>query len=169
METAQKFASPEKGDGHDESECITKSAEILKLDLELGYCRDLSIREVTIYEVHQALRNHQITAEELTSTYLKRIEALNPHLHAVIEVNPDAVEIAQQLDSEQQKSGMRGPLHGIPILIKANIGTNDGMETCAGSLALVGLKPKEDSEVVKRLRAAGAIILGKANLSEFAK
>lgn len=144
-------------------------AHVLVQDLELAFCGNLNLREVTIAQIQTAYANSHITAVDLTKCYIKRIEALNPTLNAVIEVNPDALEIASQLDDERKKSGIRSPLHGIPILLKDNIGTADKMETCAGSLALVGMKPKEDSIVAQKLRQAGAIILGKTNLSEFAK
>jgi amidase len=100
--------------------------------------------------------------------YLSRIASLNPLLHAVIETNPNAISIAQHLDSERRKGQIRGPLHGIPILVKDNIATRDNMETTAGSLALVGSTVPADAVLVQRLRAAGAVILGKANLSEWA-
>jgi amidase len=103
--------------------------------------------------------------------YSERITALNtsgPTLRAVIEMNPDALAIAEKLDRERAEHGPRGPLHGIPILLKDNIDTADGMETTAGSLALVGVKRAQDAHVAARLREAGAVILGKANMSEWA-
>jgi amidase len=109
-----------------------------------------------------------LSAVELTEAYLDRIGRLNPVLHAVIETNPAAVEIAARRDAERRAGRARGPLHGIPVLIKDNIATNDRMETTAGSLALVGSRVPRDATVVARLRAAGAVILGKANLSEWA-
>ncbi len=105
---------------------------------------------------------------ELTEAYLRRIERLNPTLHAVIETNPDALSIARRRDDERQANRSRGPLHGIPVLVKDNVATNDSMETTAGSLALVGSRVPRDARIVARLRTAGAIILGKANLSEWA-
>jgi amidase len=113
----------------------------------------------------------KFTAHELTAAYLQRIAAIDqsgPGLHAVIEVNPDALAIADQLDAERKAGKLRGPLHGIPVLIKDNIDTADHLATTAGSLALVGARPRQDSGVAARLRAAGAIILGKTNLSEWA-
>lgn len=110
-----------------------------------------------------------LTSIELTHGYIKRITDLNPVLRAVIEVNPNALAIAAQLDHERRLgSGLRGPLHGIPILVKDNVATDDRMQTTAGSLALVNSKVPADATVVARLRAAGAIILGKANLGEWA-
>ena len=104
-------------------------------------------------------------AVELTQHYLQRIAKLNPMLHAVIELNPDALDIARKLDAEREPSG---PLHGLPILIKDNIETGDRMLTTAGSLALLDSRPREDAPLVQKLRAAGAVILGKTNLSEWA-
>ncbi|HYA48072.1 MAG TPA: amidase, partial [Burkholderiales bacterium] len=111
------------------------------------------------------------TSESLVSLYLKRIEDIDragPALNAVIETNPEALTIARELDRERREKRPRGPLHGVPILIKDNIDTADRMETTAGSLALLGSKPARDAFVVERLRAAGAVIIGKTNLSEWA-
>ena len=109
-----------------------------------------------------------LSSVELTEAYLDRIGRLDPLLHAVIETNPDALEIAARRDAERRAGRSRGPLHGIPVLLKDNIATNDGMETTAGSLALVGSRVARDAVVVTRLRAAGAVVLGKTNLSEWA-
>src|ERR1700723_231489 len=117
------------------------------------------------------MKSGKFTARSITEKYLARIEAVDargPALRSVIETNPEALAIAEALDREGQGKGPRGPLHGIPVLIKDNIDTADRMMTTAGSLALVGAKPPEDSFVVRRLRAAGAVILGKTNLSEWA-
>src|SRR5436309_2102687 len=103
--------------------------------------------------------------------YLARIEAIDrngPRLNSVIELNPDALAIAADLDRERASKGARGPLHGIPVLLKDNIATADRMSTTAGSLALAGIKPVRDAHVAAQLRAAGAVILGKTNLSEWA-
>jgi amidase len=111
------------------------------------------------------------SAHLLVEYYLDRIDRIDrsgPSINAVIEVNPDALDIAQQLDKERAAGNVRGPLHGIPILIKDNIDTHDRMETTAGSLALEGNHPDQDAFIVKQLRAAGAVLLGKANLSEWA-
>jgi amidase len=111
------------------------------------------------------------TSESLVSLYLKRIDEIDrsgPGLNSVIQTNPDALAIARELDRERKEKGPRGPLHGIPILIKDNIDTADNMETTAGSLALLGSKPVRDAFVVGRLRAAGGVIIGKTNLSEWA-
>ena len=111
------------------------------------------------------------TAQSLVEKYLARIQAVDrtgPTLRAVIETNPDALSIAQALDQERKAKGPRGPLHGIPVLIKDNIETADRMMTTAGSLALEGSIAARDSFVAQKLRAAGAVILGKTNLSEWA-
>src|SRR5262249_49659349 len=107
----------------------------------------------------------------LTEKYLARIQEIDrqgPALRSVIEINPDALALATEFDRERKQKRLRGPLHGIPILVKDNIDTDDRMATTAGSLALVGAKPPKDAFVVKRLRDAGAVILGKTNLSEWA-
>jgi amidase len=127
--------------------------------------------EATINSLQESMKSGKYTARSITELYLKRIEALDkqgPALHSVIETNPEALQIADALDAERKSKGPRGPLHGIPVLIKDNIDTADKMTTTAGSLALEGSKPPQDSFVAKKLREAGAIILGKANLSEWA-
>ncbi len=111
------------------------------------------------------------SARSITEKYLARIQALDrqgPALRSIIEENPDALAQAEVCDKERQARRLRGPLHGIPVLIKDNIDTADRMATTAGSLALVGARPPEDAFLVKRLRQAGAVILGKTNLSEWA-
>ncbi len=127
--------------------------------------------EITISELQTKMKSGQYTARSITQKYLERIEEIDrrgPGIKSVIETNPDALRIAEDLDRERKAKGQRGPLHGIPILIKDNIGTADQMQTTAGSLALVGVRPPQDSFVAQRLRAAGAILLGKTNLSEWA-
>src|SRR5437762_9326001 len=124
--------------------------------------------EATIPELQALMNSGALTSVQLTTDYLDRIATFNPLLHAVIETNPDALTIASELDTERQSGDLRGPLHGIPILVKDNLATADKMQTTAGSLALVGSTVPSDSVVVSRLRAAGAVILGKANLSEWA-
>jgi amidase len=129
------------------------------------------LSELSIAELQQAMESGEYTARSLAEKYIARIEAIDrsgPRLACVIELNPDAFALAEQLDAERSSKGGRGPLHGIPVLIKDNIDTADRMSTTAGSLALVGSKPPEDSFVVKQLRKAGAVILGKTNLSEWA-
>ena len=131
---------------------------------------DINPLRATIPQLRKLIGMGDLTSRELTELYLKRIERLNPLLHAVIEVNPDALGIADRRD--EQASSMDdddlGPLHGIPILVKDNIATDDKMETTAGSLALVGSIVPADAALVAQLRRAGAVILGKANLSEWA-
>jgi amidase len=127
--------------------------------------------EATIDDLQSQMAAGKLTARELTSAYLERIAQIDkagPKLNAIIELNPDALALADQLDAERKAGKIRGPLHGIPVLIKDNIATADRMETTAGSLALVGLKPPRDAHLVTRLREAGAVILGKTNLSEWA-
>ncbi len=127
--------------------------------------------EITFGELQDGMKSGKWTARSITEKYLARIteiDASGPTLRAVIETNPDAVVIADAMDKERAAKGARGPLHGIPILIKDNIDTADKMMTTAGSLALVGAKPPKDSFVAQKLRAAGAVILGKTNPSEWA-
>jgi amidase len=129
------------------------------------------LEEVTIAGLQNMMASGHATAEGLVKLYLERIEMIDrkgPALNAVIQINPDALAIARTLDRERKEKGPRGPLHGIPVLIKDNIDTADGMETTAGSLALLGSKPVKDAFIVERLREAGAVILGKTNLSEWA-
>src|SRR5579859_3105195 len=127
--------------------------------------------EITIGELQDEMKSGRYTARAIAEKYLARIAAIDksgPSVNSVIETNPDALEIAETLDKERKEKGPRGPLHGIPILIKDNIATTDRMQTTAGSLALVGSKPPSDAFIAKKLRAAGAVILGKTNLSEWA-
>jgi amidase len=124
--------------------------------------------EASIPQLQAAMTVGQLTAKDLVQGYLNRIQQLNPTLHAVIETNPNAIAIAVSLDNERKKGYVRGPLHGIPLLVKDNIATLDNMQTTAGSLALYGSKVPSDAPLIQRLRAAGAIILGKSNLGEWA-
>ncbi|MBC8082166.1 MAG: amidase [Hymenobacter sp.] len=129
------------------------------------------LSEATIPGLQEQMTSGRHTARSLTELYLKRIEAIDkagPRLNAVIELNPDALTIADALDQERKAGKVRGPLHGIPVLIKDNIDTGDKMQTTAGSLALAGHKATQDAFIVKKLRAAGAVLLGKTNLSEWA-
>lgn len=130
-----------------------------------------ALEEATIYELQAAMASGKETAVSLTKKYLQRIEAIDkrgPAINSVIEVNPEALAIARDLDDERKEKGPRGRLHGIPVLVKDNIDTHDRMMTTAGSLALVGSIAARDAFVVERLRAAGAVLLGKTNLSEWA-
>jgi len=127
--------------------------------------------EADVTALRSSMQSGERSARAITELYLGRIEELNrvgPELRAVIETNPEALAIADELDDEMRAGGERGPLHGIPVLIKDNIDTSDRMTTTAGSLALEGSIPTRDSFVAQKLREAGAIILGKANLSEWA-
>ncbi|MGH8186700.1 MAG: amidase family protein, partial [Steroidobacteraceae bacterium] len=125
--------------------------------------------EATVAQLQADMQSGRYTARQLAEQYLDRIDRIDrsgPALRSVIEVNPDALTIADALDAERRTKGPRGPLHGIPVLIKDNIDTADRMMTTAGSLALEGSIVKRDAFVVERLRAAGVVLLGKTNLSE---
>ena len=127
--------------------------------------------EAGVADLQKRMESGDLTSRRLTQAYLNRIAAIDrqgPNLGSVIETNPEALDIAGALDAEREAQGVRGPLHGIPVLIKDNIDTADRMTTTAGSLALEGSTPGRDSHVARRLREAGAVILGKANLSEWA-
>ena len=141
--------------------------------------RDFELDEVTIDDVQKAFQSGRYSSRSLTEKYLQRIREIDqdgPRVNSVIELNPDALQIADALDEERRLKGPRGPLHGIPILIKDNIDTGDRMRTTAGSLALLesasgsgeGSQPANDAFVAAQLRKAGAVILGKTNLSEWA-
>ncbi len=127
--------------------------------------------ELTVSELQGGMSSGKNTAHSLARKYLDRIDDIDkrgPAINSIIELNPDALSIANELDKERKAKGVRGPLHGIPVLIKDNVGTHDRMTTTAGSLALGGSIPLQDSTVARKLRDAGAIILGKTNLSEWA-
>jgi len=124
--------------------------------------------EKSLPELQDAMASGQLTSRELTHGYIRRIQSLNPLLHSVIELNPNAIAIASQLDNERRRGQVRGPLHGIPLLVKDNIATDDQMQTTAGSLAIYGNHVPGDAVIIQQLRAAGAIILGKSNLGEWA-
>ncbi len=133
--------------------------------------KDFELDEFTIGDLQDGMRSGKFTARSIAKKYLERIDDIDksgPAINSVIELNPDAISIAESLDRERKERGPRGPLHGIPILIKDNIDTADRMMTTAGSLALVGARPSQDAFVAKKLRDAGAVILGKTNLSEWA-
>jgi amidase len=129
---------------------------------------DFEFVEKKIPELQAAMASGQLTSKDLVKGYLRRIGSLNSLLHSVIETNPNAESIAQQLDNERRRGHVRGPLHGIPVLVKDNIATDDNMETTAGSLALLHSRVPSDAVIIQRLRDAGAVILGKANLGEWA-
>ena len=131
----------------------------------------VDLEEVSIAQLQATMTAGRLDAETLVQLYLTRIQTIDrsgPTLRSVQETNPDAIAIARALDEERRAKRVRGPLHGIPILLKDNIATADKMETTAGALALVGARPREDSTIAQRLRQAGAVILGKASMSEWA-
>src|SRR5271163_3083959 len=159
------------------------AASLIPLYPALGAAREIAcsvpppeikpfeLDEITITDLQDGMKSGKYTARSLVEMYSARIDEIDKHgpaINSVIELNPDALSIADALDQERKAKGPRGPLHGVPVLIKDNIDTADRMMTTAGSLALVGSRPAQDSFVVKKLRAAGAVILGKTNLSEWA-
>jgi amidase len=136
-----------------------------------GDSKDFKLLETTISDLQEKMKAGSITSKSVCEQYLKRIQDIDksgPKLNAVIELNPDAIAIAENMDKERKAGKIRGPLHGIPVLIKDNIDTADKMMTTAGALALNGNHAAKDAFIVKQLRAAGAVILGKTNLSEWA-
>jgi amidase len=133
--------------------------------------KSFAFEEATISDLRGRMKSRELSAHSLTQAYLSRIEQIDKHgpaLNSVIEINPEALASADALDKELKQKGPRGPMHGIPVLIKDNIDTADRMQTTAGSLALLGSTPSRDSGVARKLREAGAVILGKTNLSEWA-
>jgi len=133
--------------------------------------RDFELDEITIDDLQKALQSGQYSSRSVTEKYQARIQEIDkagPMVNSVIELNPEALQIADALDQERKLKGPRGPLHGIPVLIKDNIDTSDRMHTTAGSLALLESRPPNDAFVAAQLRKAGAVILGKTNLSEWA-
>lgn len=129
------------------------------------------LEEATISHLQKEMEDGRLTSERLVTYYFERMDALDsggPRLGAVLERNPDALAIARALDTERKAKGARGPLHGIPIVLKDNVDTADRMQTTAGSLALLGTRPAQDATVARKLREAGVVVLGKANLSEWA-
>jgi amidase len=132
---------------------------------------DFDVEETGIDALQAAMNDGRLTARALTQAYLDRIDRMDrkgPTLRSMLDVNPEALAIADALDAERRAKGARGPLHGVPILLKDNVGTHDKMSTTAGSLAMEGSIPPRDSTVAERLRAKGAILLGKTNMSEWA-
>jgi len=139
--------------------------------LELQEIKPFELDEITIADLQAGMASGKFSVRSITEKYLARIEEIDkkgPALNSIIEVNPDALAIADALDKERKEQHVRGPMHGIPVLIKDNVDTADRMQTTAGSLALLGSKPTKDSFVVQKLRDSGAVILGKTNLSEWA-
>jgi len=139
--------------------------------VEHASLKPFDLDEIAVAKLQEEMQSGHLTARSITEKYLARIEKVDkygPAVNSVIEVNPEALAIAEELDRERKAKRPRGPLHGIPVLIKDNVATRDRMMTTAGSLALVGARPPKDAFVAKRLREAGAVILGKTNLSEWA-
>ena len=138
---------------------------------DLQKADDFELNEVTIDALQHKMQSKAYTSRQITELYLKRIDAIDkngPKLNAVIELNPDALDIADAMDKERAAGKVRGPLHGIPVLIKDNITTGDKMHTTAGAAAIADNIMKEDAFIIKKLREAGAVLLGKTNLSEWA-
>ena len=151
--------------------CETKPRKLTSESNDDKIEDDFELNEITISELQGKMQSGKYSSEQITKLYLDRIEAIDrngPKLNAIIEINPEAIEIAKAMDKERREGKIRSNLHGIPILIKDNIDTADKMMTTAGSLALVGNIASNDAFVVKKLRVAGAILLGKTNLSEWA-
>jgi amidase len=131
-------------------------------------CQGITLEEATIDQLQSYMRNGTLTSKTLLSCYLKRVQQVDEYINSVIELNPDAEDIAIALDAERVAGRVRGPLHGIPFLVKDNIATKDQMETTAGSWMLLGSVVPRDAHVVTKLRQAGALLMGKATLSEWA-
>ncbi|KAI3317443.1 amidase [Xylariaceae sp. AK1471] len=144
------------------------NAARLTPDTRMPLCKGLNIEDVSINQLQQWLQDDKFTATDLAECYLERTRKLNGVLRAVIEPNPDALDIAQERDRERKRGFVRGSLHGIPFLVKDNIATKDKMHTTAGSTMLIGADVPQDAQVVKLLREAGAVLLGHANMSEWA-
>lgn len=150
--------------------CATTPAPAPSVPVDTSPTAPFALHENTVAELQRRMETKELTAREIVQTYLDRIARLDdagPQLNAVIELNPDALAIADTLDAERAAGKVRGPLHGVPILLKDTIDTADAMQTSAGSLALVGAPAAADAALVERLRKAGAIVLGKSNLSEW--
>ena len=153
------------------SSCTSKSTSDKPDDEDSKLEDNFELNEITISELQDKMASGKYTSEQITKLYLDRIEALDkngPKLNAVIEINPEALATAKAMDQERKEGKIKSRLHGIPILIKDNIDTADKMMTTAGSLALVGNIASNDAFIVKKLRDAGAVLLGKTNLSEWA-
>ncbi|HXB09652.1 MAG TPA: amidase family protein, partial [Puia sp.] len=133
--------------------------------------KGFALEEATIEELQAKMGRGELSSEQMVKMYLKRIAEMDkkgPALNAVLEVNPDAVSIAAAMDAERKAGKVRGPMHGIPVLIKDNIDSGDKMQTTAGALALEGHRAAKDAFIIQQLRASGAVLLGKTNLSEWA-
>jgi amidase len=153
------------------SACNTIPADKREDQKDGVFTDDFELNEATIDALQQKMKSKEHTSRSITQLYLKRIDAIDkagPKLNAIIELNPDALDMADTMDKERANGKIRGPLHGIPVLIKDNIDTGDKMMTTAGALALSGNIAKQDAFIIKKLREAGAVLLGKTNLSEWA-
>jgi len=150
--------------------CMTRLTQIVLLSIA-SYANAQPLEYLSVDEISKEMQRGQLSAEALVQHLQQRIDRLDkngPTINSIIELNPDALAIARSLDRERERGHVRGPMHGIPLLLKDNIDTSDQMQTSAGSLAMIGQPAAEDAFIVQRLRAAGAIILGKTNLSEWA-
>ena len=130
-----------------------------------------TLEECTVADIQRAFETGELTSEQLTRMYLERIARIDqsgPSLNSILEINPDALHIAQAMDRQRRQGSVRSPLHGIPVILKDNINTCDKMHTSAGSLALADNFAPYDASIVTRLRDAGLVILGKANMTELA-
>ncbi|RSM02098.1 hypothetical protein CEP52_008173 [Fusarium oligoseptatum] len=134
----------------------------------MGKCNGFKLEEATIDDMQKAMRSGKLTSVQLVTCYLTRTYQTQEYINSVMQVNPDVFAIAAERDAERSRGKVRGPLHGIPFTVKDNIGTKDSMETTAGSWALLGSVVPRDAHVVKKLREAGAVLFGKAALSEWA-
>ncbi|MEP7318820.1 MAG: amidase [Panacibacter sp.] len=153
------------------NEAIDKEKQEETTTVSGEFADDFVLNEITIDQLQQKMQSGEYTSRSITEMYLKRIDAIDkngPKLNAVIELNPDALAIADSMDNERKSGKLRGPMHGIPVLIKDNINTGDKMMTTAGALALEGNIAGSDAFIIKLLRESGAVLLGKTNLSEWA-
>lgn len=151
------------------SAALAGAAVFLGTDKAFAAAKALDLEEATISSLQEAMSSGRTSSASITRGYLLRISNIDKKVNSIIELNPDAISIAVEMDRERRAGRLRGPLHGIPVVLKDNIDTADKMKTTAGSLALVDAPtPKKDAFIVSRLRAAGAVILGKTNLSEWA-
>src|SRR4030095_6905263 len=149
---------------------FVKEENLSSLHPATGYAA-LNLEEITVMELQRKMQSGEQSSVSITKAYLARIEKIDrggPSLNSIIELNPEALKIAENLDKERKQGKIRGPLHGIPILVKDNINTGDQMMTTAGSLALIDNRAKEDAYIIRQLRKAGVVLLGKTNLSEWA-
>ena len=145
---------------------LTNNATATEID---AFNLEVELVETTVFELQAKMKSGEITSKQLVEMYIARIKEVDPKINSVLEINPDALKIAEKLDKERKKGKVRSMMHGIPVLIKDNIDTADNMKTTAGSLALMKApRPKRDSFMVKQLRKSGAVLLGKTNLSEWA-